>query len=119
MPSAMKKNSRLIILERNRFALLVKSYRKSLYVIHLLTHICRVQNVDITMPIEEICQVLELDPQKLAKQRDKGNIHCTTDRKQCLYEITDIIRYKVASEMADIYRTINEASVLPRSRPKK
>jgi len=112
----MKKNSRLIVLERNKFALMVKSYRKSLHIINILTHICRTQNIDITIKLEEICHLLEMDTNYLAKQRDKGNLRFTADQNLCLFEITDIIRLKVATEMTEIYKTINDVSVIPHDR---
>lgn len=112
----MKTNSRFIVVDRNRFALLIKSYRKSLHIINLLTYICRSQNVDVTLKIEEVCQVLEIDPRTLDKFRSNGNIKSTSTGSLCLYEISDIVRLKVASEMADIYRMINDASVSARER---
>lgn len=35
----MKKNSKVIVLERNRFAMLVKVHRKSLLMLEVLTYI--------------------------------------------------------------------------------
>jgi len=63
-----------------------------------------------------MCQLLEIAPDYLAKQRDKGNLRFTTNQNLCLFEITDIIRLKVATEMAEIYKIINDVSVIPHDR---
>lgn len=112
----MKKNSKVIILERNRFAMLVKMHRKSLLIIDVLTYICRVRNVNLVMTIEEACQVLRLDPELVKKQRSDGMLRYIDEEGIHLYEIADLVRLKNAQEMIAIYRRINAASVSVSSR---
>ena len=54
----MKKNSKVIVLERNRFAMLVKVHRKSLLMLEVLTYICRIRNIDLVMTLEEVAAQL-------------------------------------------------------------
>ena len=49
----MKKNSKVIVLERNQFAMLVKTHRKSLLIINVLTYICQAKKVRLIMTLEE------------------------------------------------------------------
>lgn len=111
----MKKNSKVIVLERNRFAMLVKMHRKSLLMVKMLTYICRVRDVSLVMTLEEVCQVLNLDVGLLEEYRQKGILRCIDEDDLRLYEVSDLVRLKAALDMVDIYRRINEASVFPSS----
>ena len=70
----MKKNSKVIVLERKQFAMLIKTHRKSLLIINVLTYICQTKKIRLTMTIEEACQVLKLDATFIEKQKEcNGN----------------------------------------------
>ncbi len=112
----MKKNSKVIVLERNSFALLVKTHRKSLLMLNVLTYICRVRKVRLVMTLEEVCQVMKLNAAEVERQRQKGLLRYSEDEGICLYEISDLIRLKNAIDMIGVYRLINDASVSPISR---
>lgn len=112
----MKKNSKVIVLERNRFAMLVKMHRKSLLMIKVLTYICHVRDVSLVMTLEEVCQVLDLDAALVERQRTKGLLRCIEENGMRLYEVSDLVRLKAALDMVDVYRRINEAAVSPSPR---
>lgn len=109
----MKKNSKVIVLERKQFAMLIKTHRKSLLIINVLTHICQTKKIRLTMTIEEACQVLKLDATFIEKQKEKGDLRFSEESGICFFEINDLVRLKNATEMVTIYRQINAASVLP------
>ena len=61
----MKKNSKVIVLERKQFAMLIKTHRKSLLIINVLTYICQTKKIRLTMTIEEACQVSARNPESV------------------------------------------------------
>ena len=107
----MKKNSKVIVLERNRFAMLVKVHRKSLLMLEVLTYICRIRNIDLVMTLEEVCHVLRMDAAVVEQYRHKGLLRS--------YEAADLVRLKAALDMIDIYRRINKAAIIPSSSKSK
>lgn len=111
----MRKNSKVIVLERNRFAMLVKIHRKSLLMLEVLTYICRIRNIDLVMTLEEVCQVLNLDAALVEQYRQKGLLRSYEENGLRLYEAADLVRLKAALEMIDIYRRINKAAIIPSS----
>lgn len=111
----MRKNSKVIVLERNRFAMLVKIHRKSLLMLEVLTYICRIRNIDLVMTLEEVCQVLNLDAALVEQYRQKGLLRSYEGNGLRLYEAADLVRLKAALEMIDIYRRINKAAIIPSS----
>lgn len=77
---SMKKNSKVIVLERNRFAMLVKVHRKSLLMLEVLTYICRIRNIDLVMTLEEVCHVLRMDAAVVEQHQPQGGC-CAAMRK--------------------------------------
>lgn len=59
---------KMIIIERSRFARLLRNYRKSLYMNTLLTHICKQRRTLLTLTAEEICELLQLDPEEVRRR---------------------------------------------------
>ena len=111
----MKKNSKVIVIERNRFAMLVKMHRKSLLIVDVLTYICRVRDVSLVMTLEEVCQVLRLDAETIEQHRRKGLLRSYEEEGLRLYEVSDLVRLKAALDMVDVYRRINKAAISPSS----
>lgn len=111
----MRKNSKVIVLERNRFAMLVKIHRKSLLMLEVLTYICRIRNIDLVMTLEEVCQVLNLDAALVEQYRQKGLLRSYEENGLRLYEAADLVRLKAALDMIDIYRRINKVAIIPSS----
>ena len=99
----MKKNSKVIVLERNRFAMLVKVHRKSLLMLEVLTYICRIR----------------MDAAVVEQHRHKGLLRIYEENGLRLYEAADLVRLKAALDMIDIYRRINKAAIIPSSSKSK
>ena len=116
---SMKKNSKVIVLERNRFAMLVKVHRKSLLMLEVLTYICRIRNIDLVMTLEEVCHVLRMDAAVVEQHRHKGLLRSYEENGLRLYEAADLVRLKAALDMIDIYRRINKAAIIPSSSKSK
>ena len=56
----MENQSKVIVIERNKFAALVKSHRKCLQMLNILTYIYTVKEVSLTLTLQEICEVLHM-----------------------------------------------------------
>ena len=98
----MENQSKVIVIERNKFAALVKSHRKCLQMLNILTYIYTVKEVSLTLTLQEICEVLHMI------QRQKGYIRFTTQKGMTVYEITDLLRLENMLEMGSIYRKIDK-----------
>ena len=96
----MENQSKVIVIERNKFAALVKSHRKCLQMLNILTYIYTVKEVSLTLTLQEICEVLHMTPEEVEIQRQKGYIR--------FYEITDLLRLENMLEMGSIYRKIDK-----------
>ena len=67
----MENQSKVIVIERNKFAALVKSHRKCLQMLNILTYIYTVKEVSLTLTLQEICEVLHMTPEEVEIQRQK------------------------------------------------
>ena len=94
----MENQSKVIVIERNKFAALVKSHRKCLQMLNILTYIYTVKEVSLTLTLQEICEI----------QRQKGYIRFTTQKGMTVYEITDLLRLENMLEMGSVYRKIDK-----------
>ena len=92
----MENQAKVIVIERNKFASLVKSHRKCLQMLNILTYIYTVKEVSLTLTLQEICEVLHMTPEEVEIQRQKG------------YEITDLLRLENMLEMGSVYRKIDK-----------
>ena len=81
----MENQSKVIVIERNKFAALVKSHRKCI----------------------QMLEVLQMTPEEVEIQRQKGYIRFTTQKGMTVYEITDLLRLKNMLEMGNVYRKID------------
>ena len=104
----MENQSKVIVIERNKFAALVKSHRKCLQMLNILTYIYTVKEVSLTLTLQEICEVLHMTPEEVEIQRQKGYIRFTTQKGMTVYEITDLLRLENMLEMGSIYRKIDK-----------
>ena len=73
----MENQSKVIVIERNKFAALVKSHRKCLQMLNILTYIYTVKEVSLTLTLQEICEVLHMTPEEL----EMGSIYRKIDKK--------------------------------------
>ena len=94
----MENQSKVIVIERNKFAALVKSHRKCIQMLDILTYIYTVKQISLTLTLQEICEVLQMTPEEVEIQRHKG---------MTVYEITDLLRLKNMLEMGNVYRKID------------
>ena len=104
----MENQSKYIMIERNRFAALVKAHRKCLQMLNMYT----VKEVQLTFTLEEICELLQMTREEVELQRQKGYIRFSVQNGMTVYEITDILRLKNMLEMGKIYRKIDEKAVV-------
>lgn len=93
----MENQSKYIMIERNKFAALVKAHRKCLQMLSILT-----------FTLEEICELLQMTREEVETQRQRGYIRFSVQNGMTVYEITDILRLKNMLEMGRIYRKIDE-----------
>ena len=98
----MENQSKYIMIERNKFAALVKAHRKCLQILSILTYAHTVKEVQLTFTLEEICELLQMTREEVETQRQKGIT---------VYEITDILRLKNMLEMGKIYRKIDGMAI--------
>lgn len=103
----MKNRSKVVVIERNKFAALVKSHRKCLQMLDILAYIFTVRQMSLTLTLQEICEVLQMTPEEVEIQRQKGYIRFTMYKGITIYEITDLLRLKNMLEMGSVYRKID------------
>ena len=103
----MENQSKYIMIERNKFAALVKAHRKCLQILSILTYAYTVKEVQLTFTLEEICELLQMTREEVETQRQKGYIRFSVQNGITVYEITDILRLKNMLEMGKIYRKID------------
>ena len=67
-----KMSDRTLLKRRNdgtSFAALVRSYKKSLNMLVVLQHICQENDVALSMLLDEVCELINLNPAEVEKQR--------------------------------------------------
>lgn len=69
-----------IKIESGSFAALVRSYKKSLNMLAVLQHICQENDVALSMLPDEVCELINLDPAEIEKQRLSGG--CVLRKKR-------------------------------------
>ena len=105
----MENQSKYIMIERNKFAALVKAHRKCLQMLSILTYAHTVKEVRLTFTLEEICELLQMTREEA--QRQRGYIRFSVQNGITVYEITDILRLKNMLEMGKIYRKIDGMAI--------
>lgn len=95
----MENQSKVIMIERNKFASLVKAHRKCLQMLSILAYACATKEVQLTFTLEEICELLQMSREEVERQRQKGYIRFVHRNGMTVYEITDILRLKNMLEM--------------------
>ena len=66
----MENQAKVIVIERNKFASLVKSHRKCLQMLNILTYIYTVKEVSLTLTLQEICEVLHMRKWRYSDRKD-------------------------------------------------
>ena len=99
----------MIKIESGSFAALVRSYKKSLNMLAVLQHICQENDVALSMLPDEVCELINLDPAEIEKQRlslrfaeeENGTKH---------YSIVDIINLKDSIDWKVINKQVESLS---------
>ena len=63
----------MILIERSKFALLVRSHMKASNMLLVLQHVCRERRISLSMTQEEVCQLIRLDPDFVENTNVAGN----------------------------------------------
>ena len=93
---------KMILIERSKFALLVRSHMKASNMLLVLQHVCRERRISLSMTQEEVCQLIRLDPDFVEKYKRRG--------KLCPVEDQDFINLKDMQESKRIfYQTMEQA----------
>mgnify|MGYP000405853200 CR=1 FL=1 len=77
----MENQSKVIVIERNKFAALVKSHRKCLQMLNILTYIYTVKEVSLTLTLQEICEVLQHRLRRSGDTANRKDISASRHRK--------------------------------------
>ena len=86
----------MIKIESGSFAALVRSYKKSLNMLAVLQHICQENDVALSMLPDEVCELINLDPAEIEKQRLSGRLRFAEEENGTKhYSIVDIISVAV------------------------
>lgn len=85
----MENQSKVIMIERNKFASLVKAHRKCLQMLSILAYACATKEVQLTFTLEEICELLQISREEVERQRQKGYIRFVHRNGMTVYEITE------------------------------
>lgn len=95
---------KMIIMERSKFAQLMRNYKKALHMNAILEHICRERKSAITLTTMEICELIHLDVSVVQKQTQRGRIRCDEIKGLRYYDIMDLINLKDALDSQMIFR---------------
>ncbi|MFR4235407.1 MAG: hypothetical protein ACLT1W_02955 [Alistipes onderdonkii] len=102
---------KMILIERSKFALLVRSHMKASNMLLVLQHVCRERRISLSMTQEEVCQLIRLDPDFVEKYKRRGKLCPVEDQdgKQ-YYNVLDFINLKDMQESKRIfYQTMEQA----------
>lgn len=78
---------KMVIVERCKFAQLLRSYKKSLYLNRVLEHICRQYRSYVTLTADEVCELIELDRDTVIRKTLHGRLLCRYGKRR------QILRY--------------------------
>ena len=71
---------KMIKIESGSFAALVRSYKKSLNMLAVLQHICQENDVALSMLLDEVCELINLDSAEIEIQRLSGRLRLQKKR---------------------------------------
>lgn len=101
----------MIKVESGSFAALVRSYKKSLNMLAVLQHICEDNSVELSMLPDEVCELINLDPAEIEKQRLSGRLRFAEEENGTRhYSIVDIINLKDSIDWKVINRQVESLS---------
>ena len=102
---------KMIKIESSSFAALVRSYKKSLNMLAVLQHICQENDVALSMLPDEVCELINLDPAEIEKQRLSGRLRFAEEENGTKhYSIVDIINLKDSIDWKIINKQVENLS---------
>ena len=102
---------RMIKIESGSFATLVRNYKKSLNMLAVMQHICQDNNVALSMLPDEVCELINLDPAEIEKQRLNGRLRFAEEENGTRhYSIVDIINLKDSIDSKAIGKQVESLS---------
>lgn len=102
---------RMIKIESSSFATLVRNYKKSLNMLAVMQHICQDNNVALSMLPDEVCELINLDPAEIEKQRLNGRLRFAEEENGTRhYSIVDIINLKDSIDNKAIAKQVESLS---------
>ena len=101
----------MIIIERSRFAQLIRSYRKALYMNALLEYICREQNRPLTFTSEEICEILNLPKDEITRRIFRGRLRFDEVDGIRYFDLMDLVNLKDSLDSQTIFRQTMDGAV--------
>ena len=102
---------KMIKIESGSFAALVRSYKKSLNMLAVLQHICQENDVALSMLPDEVCELINLDPAEIEKQRLSGRLRFAEEENGTKhYSIVDIINLKDSIDWKVINKQVESLS---------
>lgn len=86
---------RMIKIESSSFTALVRNHKKTLNMLAVMQHICQNNDVALSMLPDEVCELIDLDPAEIEKQRLNGRLRFAEEENGTRhYSIVDIINLK-------------------------
>jgi hypothetical protein len=102
---------RMIKIESSSFATLVRNYKKSLNMLAVMQHICQNNDVALSMLPDEVCELIDLDPAEIEKQRLNGRLRFAEEENGTRhYSIVDIINLKDSIDSKAIAKQVENLS---------
>ena len=102
---------KMIKVESGSFAALVRSYKKSLNMLSVLQHICEDNCVELSMLPDQVCELINLDPAEIEKQRLSGRLRFAEEENGTKhYSIVDIINLKDSIDWKVINKQVESLS---------
>lgn len=94
---------KMVIIERAKFAALARDYRKALNIILLMQHICQQKRVNLTMTLDEVCEILHLDKAVVEQRARHGRLRYDEDKGRKVYTVTDMLNLRDSIDSQKIY----------------
>lgn len=93
----------MVIIERAKFAALVRDYKRALHTVLVLEYVLRQKQIRLTMTLEEICELLKLDQTTVEKYARHGKIRYDEERGMKVYTVTDMLNLRDSIDSQKIY----------------
>lgn len=102
---------RMIKIESGSFATLVRNHKKTLNMLAVMQHICQNNDVALSMLPDEVCELIDLDPAEIEKQRLNGRLRFAEEENGTRhYSIVDIINLKDSIDSRAIVKQVESLS---------